>query len=218
MNRAIALMVCVALGFSVAIMMGQARRNMTLEQRVADLERRVSLIEGGLANRPPVAPAAVPVPDASSRWRGFEETTIDGTVQQIQQGTIFKTVSGNIYEVSEFVMEMEMEVRPDVTVLTDGTSYRLIITGVNKPLICRKLGDVATPGGAIIESRIDDEFDGFAPGKVFKLRNGQIWEQTAQKTAYRYKYSPAVTIWKDGTSFKMKVEDMDDAVTVTRIK
>jgi hypothetical protein len=68
MNRAIALMVCVALGFSVAIMMGQARRNMTLEQRVADLERRVSLIEGGLANRPPVAPAAVPVPDASSRW------------------------------------------------------------------------------------------------------------------------------------------------------
>lgn len=218
MTRMIVIAMSVALGFSVAMMMGQAGRSLTLEQRVVDLERRVSILEGELSRPRSVQPKPAPVPDAAGRWRAFEQTTIDGTVREIRQGTIFKTISGNIYEVAEIVLEMEMEVRPEATVLTDGTMYRLIITGVNKPLLCRKLDDVATTTETVIESRIDSDFDGFEHGKIFKLRNGQIWEQTDFKTAFRYKYAPSVTIWKDGATFRMKVDDMDDPVLVNRLK
>jgi|GEM_PF-2267231 len=69
-----------------------------------------------------------------------------------------------------------------------------------------------------INSKIDGDFEGFEDGKIFKLQNGQIWEQTSFDYKYSYKYSPDVTIYKDGSIYYMIVDGVDKKVKVKQIK
>lgn len=81
-------------------------------------------------------------------WTIFEETSIDGTVSgSIRKGHVFRTRSGNLYEVTDYVYLYEYEYRPDVVVLRDGNVYQLIIEGFDEPLTCRRLTGSAEPLG-----------------------------------------------------------------------
>ncbi len=148
----------------------------------------------------------------ASGWQVFETTTIDGRVRRIRKGTIFKTKSKNIYEVADVVILLELEVRPDVTVLTDGRFHKLLIEGVEKPLLCRKLNR-----GGVIEATIINEFDGLEYGNIYKLSNGQIWEQTEFHINICIYLRPEVTIWYNGIDFQLKVNDEDEPVTVHQL-
>ncbi len=108
-------------------------------------------------------------PAVTGRWKMFETTTIDGWVKWVKRGTIFKTTSGNIYEVVDVVILLEMELRPEVTVLTDGQFYKLLIKGVDEELLCKKLnrGYGGTGSGdTVIEARINNDFDGLEYGNI----------------------------------------------------
>lgn len=74
----------------------------------------------------------------------------------------------------------------------------------------------ATPG--VIENSIDGTFNGWGGDTIFKLRNGQIWQQSSFDYKYHYDYSPDVTIYKSGSGYKMNVDGVDSAVSVTRVK
>ncbi len=148
----------------------------------------------------------------ASGWQVFETTAIDGRVRRIRKGTIFKTKSKNIYEVFDVVILLELEVRPDVTVLTNGQFHKLFIEGVEEPLLCRKLNC-----GGVIEATIINEFDGFEYGNIYKLSNGQIWEQTEFHINICIYLRPEVTIWYNGVDFQLKVNDEDEPVTVQQL-
>ena len=266
---------------------------------------------------------------AAAQWTLYEETTIAGTISgSIEKGHIFKTRSGHLYEVADYVYLYEYEYSPDVTVLADGRSYKLIIEGFDEPLICKclncertiaprspdsatsaettikaaqaaltvlgfdagtangRLGaqtrsavkrfrakaglaptdalDAATlrslamalaekypdnaealsvalylvqasqdwpprrsrqkrstpraPTAQVVESFIISDFDGLEYGNIYKLANGQIWEQTEAWIWVWVWVNPKVIIWNDGGISRMKVEGIDHPVSVTRIK
>lgn len=69
-----------------------------------------------------------------------------------------------------------------------------------------------------ITSKINGNFRGFKKGTSFKLTNNQIWEQTSLEYEYTYKYSPEVTIYKDGSIYYMLVDGMDTKIQVKKIK
>jgi hypothetical protein len=69
-----------------------------------------------------------------------------------------------------------------------------------------------------IESTISGDFEGWEGETVFKLDNGQIWKQTEYAYTYSYSYRPDVTIYQTSTGCRMKVEDEDETILVTRIK
>lgn len=77
-----------------------------------------------------------------------------------------------------------------------------------------------TPGSTadVVESQIDGDFHGWSGDTIFKLTNGQIWEQTEYDYEYEYAYRPDVTIYKTAGCYKMKVEDMEDTICVKRIR
>jgi hypothetical protein len=77
-----------------------------------------------------------------------------------------------------------------------------------------------SPGVAsgVIESRVDGEFNGFDGETVIRLANGQIWKQVEYWYHYHYAYSPQVLIYRDGAYYRMKVEGIDRAVEVERLK
>src|SRR5688572_24536844 len=71
---------------------------------------------------------------------------------------------------------------------------------------------------AVIESRIDGEFTGWDGETIFKLQNGQIWQQASYAYRYNYAYSPRVLIYRSGAVYKMKVDGVDSEISVRRLK
>ncbi len=74
------------------------------------------------------------------------------------------------------------------------------------------------PTSEVIESKIDGDFDGWDGETIVKLFNGQIWQQTEYYYHYHYSFMPSVVIYKSGTGYKMKVDGIDKAIGVNRIK
>jgi len=73
-----------------------------------------------------------------------------------------------------------------------------------------------TPG--VIESCIAGDFEGWDGETIFKLDNGQIWQQVSFAYTYRYAYRPKVLIYKSGGIYKMTVEGVTGSITVQRLK
>ena len=76
----------------------------------------------------------------------------------------------------------------------------------------------APPSPEVIESKVDGDFDGWDGETIIKLFNGQIWQQTEYYYHYNYSFMPSVVIYKSGTGYKMKVDGIDKAIGVKRIK
>jgi len=70
----------------------------------------------------------------------------------------------------------------------------------------------------VIESEIEGDFKGWDGETVFKLTNGQIWQQVEYDYEYEYAYRPKVLIYNTAGGYKMKVEGMDDTIYVKRLK
>jgi hypothetical protein len=69
-----------------------------------------------------------------------------------------------------------------------------------------------------IESTISGDIEGWDGETIFKLDNGQIWQQAAYDYTYFYAYRPEVTIYQTSAGCRMKVEDETETVLVKRIK
>lgn len=70
----------------------------------------------------------------------------------------------------------------------------------------------------VIESHIEGDFEGWEGETIFKLDNGQIWQQSSYAYTYHYAYRPEVLIYRTSGGYKMKVEDVDDTIYVKRLK
>lgn len=71
---------------------------------------------------------------------------------------------------------------------------------------------------AVIESRIDGEFTGWEGETIFKLQNGQIWQQSSYAYKYKYAYSPKVMICRSGAGYRMKVDGVDGEIWVRQLR
>jgi len=76
------------------------------------------------------------------------------------------------------------------------------------------LGSACSPA---IESTINSEFEGWSGETIFKLVNGQIWEQAEYDYDYEYEYRPDVTIYQTNAGCRMKVEGVEETILVRRI-
>ena len=79
--------------------------------------------------------------------------------------------------------------------------------------------DLLRPGSGrgcspALESKIDGEFEGWSGDTIFKLTNGQIWQQASYSYTYRYKYRPDVLIFSSSGGCKMLVEGMDKTIEI----
>ena len=164
---------------------------------------------------------------ALADWTLYEETALDGNLRgAIKKGHILKTRTGHVYEVSERVYLYEYEYSPDVLVLRNGDDFKLIVSGVDDQLPCvchnckpRSGGGERVPAvPTLIESQIDGEFEGWQGETVVKLMNGQIWQQVEYWYHYHYAYMPRVLIVRNGAGYRMKVEGIEKAVGVERLK
>ncbi|MDT8067190.1 MAG: hypothetical protein ROO76_03390 [Terriglobia bacterium] len=76
----------------------------------------------------------------------------------------------------------------------------------------------SSPCSPAVESNITGDFEGWEGETVFKLDNGQIWEQAEYSYMYSYSYRPEVTIYETSSGCRMKVEDENETILVKRLK
>jgi hypothetical protein len=70
-----------------------------------------------------------------------------------------------------------------------------------------------------IETQIDGDFNGWEGETIYKLQNGQIWQQSSYHYHYHYAYAPEVTIYSTSSGCAMNVTDDDDEpIPVRRLK
>ncbi len=71
----------------------------------------------------------------------------------------------------------------------------------------------------VIESRIDGDFNGWDGETIYKLSNGDIWQQASYHYHYHYAYAPKVTIYPSGLGCDMLVDgDHDRPIAVRKLK
>jgi hypothetical protein len=70
----------------------------------------------------------------------------------------------------------------------------------------------------LIETNITGTFDGYGFEKVYRLLNGQVWEQTGIEIDLSIRIMPRVIIWESAGTYKMWVEGMPRPTTVQRLK
>jgi hypothetical protein len=69
-----------------------------------------------------------------------------------------------------------------------------------------------------IVSQIEDEFFGYDDNAIFRLTNGQIWQQSRYKYAYHYAYRPHVRISLNPSGvYILEVDGMSQSVEVVQI-
>lgn len=102
---------------------------------LGDKSLNVQQVSSGQRSTPPEGSRST-----AGNWVLFEETTLQGSITgTVRRGRIFKTASGNVYEVVGLTLQLVLELQPEVMVLRSGYTYKLIVEGFDEPLICRKL-------------------------------------------------------------------------------
>jgi hypothetical protein len=75
---------------------------------------------------------------------------------------------------------------------------------------------VTTPN--LIESTIDGQFDGWDGDTIIKLTNGQVWQQNDLQLHLHLALMPKVLIIATPGGYKAKVDGVNKAVGVTRLR
>lgn len=66
------------------------------------------------------------------------------------------------------------------------------------------------------EGKLAGAFTGFNDGAIFKLTNGQVWQQRRYRYKYKYKYRPGVKLYQQGSAWFMLFDCMDEPIEVVR--
>jgi hypothetical protein len=102
-----------------------------------------------------------------------------------------------------------------------GSFYCAVLKEPQKEAVIPRHHEFVVPRSSCspaVESAISGEVKGWEGETIFKLDNGQIWQQAEYDYTYFYEYHPDVTIYETSGGCRMKVEDESDTVLVKRIK
>lgn len=134
----------------------------------------------------------------------IKQSQIDGTVEEINENTIFHLIDGTTYKVRDYIYLYYYLYMPMVEVKNDRT---MKIDGIDEEIPVEKIN--------INKKIIKGQFSGFTHQAIFEMTDGTKYQQI-ERYNYRYNYfMPEVAITDDG---KMSVEGVPYAVNVQRIK
>lgn len=128
-------------------------------------------------------------------------------------GEIFKLSNNSIWEV-KYEYSYMYAYYPTVTICP---SQGFMIVKDKKLKVISLNSNKKVSGKSTIESSIDGNFNGFDGDTIFKLVNGQIWQQSEYYYHYHYAYSPKVTIYNVNGQYKLKVDGISKSIGVKQI-
>lgn len=177
--------------------------------------------EGPARPAAPVAPGATP-PAPNLSGACYESTIMSPSPFMGKNGEVFRLADGSLWEV-KYEYEYLYEYLPEVIICP--TTGKLAVGGktLNVQQIGGAIAKTRSPSPpsdtpVLIESRINGEFQGWSGETIFKLMNGQLWQQVSYAYTYHYAYSPGVLIYRSGSGYEMRVEGVESQIIVRRLR
>ncbi|WP_237213003.1 hypothetical protein [Falsiroseomonas oryziterrae] len=134
---------------------------------------------------------------------------------------VFRLADGSLWQV-QFEYRYLYEYLPNVVICP--ATRRLMVRGFSLNVSPISPGPRSasrgpiTGGSGVLESRIDGEFQGWDGETIFRLQNGQIWQQASYAYRYHYAYAPRVTIIPVAGGHDMMVEGVGGRIRVQRLR
>jgi hypothetical protein len=185
----------------------------------------VELVSG--AQKRTISPKGMPT--QAGKWDIFEETNLQGSISgTVQQGRIFKTTSGNVYEVMGLTLQLVLELQPEVIVLRNGETYKLVVKGFDEPLICRKVNreensprEMPTQAGKwelFEETNLQGSISGTVQqGRIFKTISGNVYEVTGLTLQLVLELQPEVMVLRNGATYKLIVKGFHEPLICRKL-
>jgi hypothetical protein len=147
----------------------------------------------------------------------YEASIVSPSPMMGNNDEIIKLSDGTIWQV-KYEYEYMYEYNPRVIVCPGRGKMGVKGKMLNVSYLGGRTDADEPRGSSVIESRIDGEFSGWEGETIFKLTNGQIWQQIDGRYKYKYKYGPKVILINRGRYAEMQVEGVDATVKVVRLK
>lgn len=128
--------------------------------------------------------------------RVIYEGRIDGEFEGFDDEVLFKMANGTYWIQDQYKYWYHYAYNPEATITEESGRFILSVAGNSIPI--RRANNV-------IESRIDGEFKGWEGETIYRLVNGQVWQQSSYKYQYKYAYMPQVIVYEVGGGYKMLV-------------
>ena len=135
---------------------------------------------------------------------------------------VFKLSDGSLWEV-KYEYEYLYEYYPNVIIcpllgklIVNGKSLNVEQIGAKD--IHPRLRSQEAARAAVIESKIDGDFEGWEGETIVKLMNGQIWQQSEYYYRYHYAFMPKVLIYWSSGEYKMRVDGIEKSVGVIQLR
>lgn len=128
---------------------------------------------------------------------------------------IFKLSDGSLWIVKN-EYEYLYEYYPSITICPD--EGFMIVDGKKLNISSLSGNNKNSPKSMLIETNIAGEFKGFDGNTIFKLTNGQIWQQSEYWYHYYYAYSPKIILYTSNGHTKLKVDGIEKSIFVIRLK
>ena len=141
--------------------------------------------------------------------------TIAGTASA--QATLDQLVPANRQKQLGFD-NLSPQQRAEVVKLLQDVYQIGVQEGKKGAAVSQPRGTTGATASAVIETQIDGDFEGWEGETIVKLMNGQIWQQTEYHYHYHYAFMPKVLIYRSGGGYKMKVDGVEKAVGVERLR
>ena len=125
-------------------------------------------------------------------------------------GEVFKLADNSMWEV-KYEYSYLYAYNPTVTACPSQNQIIIDNKAINVALL-------SSNGGSIIEENIEGSFEGYKYEQLYKLTNGEIWQQTDSEYDYEYIYNPKVIIFSKNGKYMLKVQGMNQSVSVERLK
>jgi hypothetical protein len=156
----------------------------------------------GLTPKPAPAPTPSPEPIVQSK--------IDGAFTGWDGDSVYKLLNGQWWHQTEYKYIYDYAFNPNIEIFRTARGYEMKVEGVQGSVLVEELKEV-------IESKIYGQFKGWNNDSIYKLWNGQAWQQAELKLSLSLSLSPDVIIYRTEKGYKMKVEGLDSTVLVRRV-
>lgn len=124
---------------------------------------------------------------------------ISGAFYGFNSDMLFKLTNGTYWLQAVYKYWYYYTYMPQIEIFQEGGCNFLRLAGSEQSVQVREISGV-------IESQIDDAFEGWQGESEYKLTNGQIWKQDRYKYEYKYSYRPHVIIYNTPSGTVMDVD------------
>lgn len=125
--------------------------------------------------------------------------------------TIVRTTSGEAWQQSEYLYHYHYDFMPRAIIDDTTGQTTMLVSGVPQRV-------PVMPVSIEVEGVIISDFKGFSVGALFKFSDGQIWQQTDSTHSHQHAHRPEAFIADGLSGFVLSVEDMEETVSVRRVR